>query len=346
MDAWEPAVGAAELVAPEVVLAAILATIDPLPPRRTPLAQCAGRVVAQDVVAPAALPRFTNAAMDGFAVRRADLPGRLRIVGHCLAGEPGVAAIGAGQAAAIATGAVLPQGADTVVALEQVAGEGDRVAAPCPPAAGAHVRLAGEDVAAGQVVIPSGTMIGPGQLAACAACGIAELPVHPPARVAIVPTGTEVRPAGAELGPGQVYDAVSLPVAALVAALRAEARPLPPVPDDPAAIVAALTEAAAGADLVLTVGGVSAGERDLVAGCATGGQLRRFRLALRPGRPFACGTMFGRPTLGLPGNPGAALAVFEVIARPVILRLQGRQPAAQGPVRAVLTEPLEGDPGR
>ena len=189
------------LVAPETVRAEVLAELGPLPPRSVSLEEADRLVLARPVVAPFDLPRFGNAAMDGYAVRAADTaPGgaRLRVVGRSLAGEPCRVRVGPGEAVAIATGAPLPEGADAVVPVEEVAGgEGpDRIEVPAPVPAGRNVRAAGEDLRAGDTVLEAGSVLGPGQLAAAAALGLAQVVVHPRPRVAIVPTGQEVAPPG------------------------------------------------------------------------------------------------------------------------------------------------------
>ena len=337
-------------VSPEALITAMLRTVSPLPPVTLPLAAAAGLVAAGAVRAAASLPRFTNAAMDGFAVRAQDLAGagpvRLSVAGHAWAGEPWGGTLGEGQAVQIATGAALPPGADTVVAVEVAVVRDGTVFIPAGTPGGTHVRHQGEDIGAGDVVVPAGAVLGPGQLAACAALGLRQVAVHPGARVAIIPTGSEVRGPAEDVGPADVHDAVSLPIAALLGEIGASARPHPPVADSGTALLAALREVAPGSDLLVTIGGVSVGERDLVRQLNTAGHVDPYRVALRPAKPFAFGTLFGRPLVGLPGNPGAALIAFEVLARPLILRLQGRPPLPRPTVRARLTEALDGSPDR
>jgi molybdopterin molybdotransferase len=336
------------LVAPEVLLGAMLAGVDPLVPRPMPVGEAVGLVLAEPAVAPFDLPRFANSAMDGFALAWEDVqccPARLKVVGRSLAGEPWSGTLRRGEAVAIATGAPVPTGADTVVPVEVTEAEGSQVVVRADVRRGSHVRRGGEDVAMGATVIAAGCMIGPGQLAACGALGLRELVVHPRPVVAVIPTGSEVRAQGSGLGPADVYDAISLPVSALLRELGARPRPYPPVPDDRLALLAALQQAAAQADLIITVGGVSAGERDFVKDLNTVGKVQGYRVALRPARPFAFGTMYGRPLIGLPGNPAAALAAFEVLARPVVLRMLGRQPQPRPPVVATLSEALVQQPG-
>ncbi|MGH2717506.1 MAG: molybdopterin molybdotransferase MoeA, partial [Actinomycetota bacterium] len=254
-----------ELLTPEEVLGDLLAGIGPLPSQPLPLATCAGLVVAHPVRAPSSLPRFTNSAMDGFALRHEDGVGPRRLVGRALAGEPWSGRVGVGEAVAVATGAVLPDGADTVVPCEMASVHGETVE---PQALSmrqwANVRRVGEVATPGDVLVPAGFTLGAGQLAICAAAGVATVEVHPRPVVAILPTGTEVRAPGEPLGPGGIHDAVTIPLVALLEELGAVVRAHHPVPDDRPAIMAALRVATDEADLVITVGGVSVGERDLV----------------------------------------------------------------------------------
>jgi molybdopterin molybdotransferase len=337
------------LVSPAEVRAEVLAAMRPLAPRAVELDEAAGLVVAVPLRAPFALPLFDNAAMDGFAIRSADTGSRLarlRVTGSAYAGRPFGAAVGPGEAVSIATGAMLPDGADAVVAVEDVATEGDRILVIEPIEPGHHVRKAGEDVEGRAVVLPAGTILGPGQIAAAAAFGLRELPVHPRPRVAIVPTGDELRSPGDRLGPGQIFESVSAPLSALVA----EAGGLPirrgVAPDDEAGLEEAVRGAAETADVVLTVGGVSRGERDLIRRLHRNASVRSYRVALRPARPFAFGEASGVPLFGLPGNPAAALASFEEFVRPALLALMGRRAEVRTSVRAAFAEPFQQKPGR
>jgi molybdopterin molybdotransferase len=337
-----------DLISPDEARARAVALAAPLPPARVPLEDAGWLVLADPVVAPFDLPRFDNSAMDGFAVRSADTgaPARLRVVGGAFAGRPAAESVGAGEAVAIATGALVPEGSDAVALLEDVEVLGDEIAVRVPVAAGANVRLRGEDVAAGRTLVAAGTVLGPGQVAALAAAGLDSVMVHPRPRVAIVPTGDEVRPPGSDLGAGQVHDAVSSALVLLLREIGAVACPRPPAPDEPEGLLAALREAGEVADAVITVGGASAGQRDLVHGLAGRGALKAVRVAMRPAKPFVLGRLFGVPLFGLPGNPAAALAGFEELVRPAILAMMGRQPLPRHSVAATLTEPLRQRPGR
>jgi molybdopterin molybdotransferase len=334
---------------PAAVRRLLLDQVRPLPPRPAPLAQASGMVLAEDLSAPADLPRFASSAMDGFALRAADTaaaPVQLQVLGRALAGRPFPGEIAPGAAVAIATGAAMPTGADAVVPVEMAEFDGEMVAIDRAVESGRHVRAVGEDLLAGTQVLPAGTILGPGQLAAAAAMGRSQVIVHPRPIVSVVPTGDEVRPAGAPLGPGQVHDAVSAPLSALLAELGAIADVRPVTPDDQAAIAEAVDAASGTADLILTIGGISVGERDLVRQLGGTIDLKPIQVALRPGRPFAFGRVAGIPLCGLPGTPPAALASFEELVRPVVLALQGKPPSLRPTLQATLTAPIKLRPGR
>jgi molybdopterin molybdotransferase len=340
---------AENLWTPAAVRRLLLDHVRPLSPRPVPLPQASGLVLAEDLSTPADLPRFASSAMDGFAVRAADTtpaPVRLQVLGRALAGRPFVGEVAAGTAVAIATGAAVPTGADAVAPVEIVEIDGGTVVIDRAVEPGRHVRAAGEDLLAGTLVLPAGTILGPGQLAAVAAMGRNQLMAHPRPMVSVVPTGDEVRSPGAALGPGQVHDAVSTPLGALLAEVGAVADIRAVVPDDQAALAEAIHEAAGTADLILTIGGISVGERDLVRQLGGTIDLVPIQVALRPGRPFAFGRVAGVLLCGLPGNPAAALASFEELVRPVVLSLQGKPPSLRPTLRATLTAPIKLRPGR
>jgi molybdopterin molybdotransferase len=338
-----------DLVSAADVRAAVIATIRPAAPRVVKLGEAAGLVLAEPLVAPFDLPPFDNAAMDGFAIRSADTvspPSTLDIVGSAFAGQPSGSTLTAGQAVSIATGAMLPLGADSVVAIEDVTVEASRVVMHQAVQPGRHVRQAGEDIEANTVVLKAGTVLGPGQLAAAAAFGLAEIAVYPRPRVAILPTGDELRRPGERLGPGQIYESVSAPLAALVAEVGALPVVRPVARDDEDALSKAVGEAAAEADAIISVGGVSLGHRDLIRTLGGGSEVRTLQVALRPGRPFGFGAVFGRPLFALPGNPAAALSAFEELVRPALLALMAKRPEVRPAVRATLTEAFTQEPGR
>jgi molybdopterin molybdotransferase len=292
-----------------------------------PLHEADGRILAQDVIAPVDLPPFDNAAVDGYAVRITDLADTavLPVAGRLAAGEPATDVLPPGTARRIFTGAALPPGADTVFMQEdvQVAQDG-RVRFPPGLRPGANTRPRGEDIACGACALPRGRRLRPQDLALAAALGLRSLPVHLPIRVALFSTGDELVEPGLPTGPAQRYDSNRVLLAALVRRAGAQVRDLGILPDRQDAIAAALAQAAQGSDIILTSGGVSTGDEDHVkAAVETVGRLTFWRLAIKPGRPVAMGTVRGVPFVGLPGNPAAAFITFAHIARPLIAALGG-----------------------
>jgi molybdopterin molybdotransferase len=318
-------------------LAGCLAAVGPLPVETVPVSRARGRVLAADVASPIALPGFDNSSMDGFAVRVAEVTGVpvvLPVSGESAAGGPLPGPLAAGTAARIMTGAPLPHGADAVVPVEWTGGwaDGTTVRVDRAPDAGAHVRRAGEDVAVGEIVLTIGTVITARHVALLAAVGCAEIPVHRAPRVAVLSSGSELVPPGLALGPGQIHDSNGYGLVAAAEALGAGATYLGIVPDDAAAVRARLSEAAAGADLVLTSGGVSAGVYDTVKEVLTGtGTVRFEKVAMQPGMPQGFGAIDGVPIFTLPGNPVSSMVSFEVFVRPVLRALSGVPDPASGP---------------
>lgn len=326
----------------------ILDALRPLPVVRLPLRDAAGLVLAEPLESRFELPRFDDSAMDGYAVRHADVasatesaPVALRVVAEVAAGSPLDPSIGPGEAVSIMTGAPLPSDADTVVRLEHTDGGTERVTVTIAPAPGAHVRRRGEQLAAGAPLLSAGVRLGPRQLAAAAAAGHSELPVRRAPRVAVVSTGTELRPPGSPLARGEIPESNSLLLAGLAGEAGAEIVHAGRVPDDPAALAAELDGClAARVDLVVLSGGVSVGAHDVVRRTlAPLGTVGFHRVAMQPGTPQAFGTIGeGTPVFGLPGNPGAVAASFEMFVRPALLRLQGAARLHRPLVDAVVTE--------
>jgi molybdopterin molybdotransferase len=288
------------------------------------LADAAGRVLAEQTRAHVDLPPFDSSAMDGYALRSADAPGELPVVARIAAGSPAPRPLGPGEAMGIATGGVVPEGADAVVPIELVAEADGRVRIPDPVAGGAHVRPRGGDVAKGDPVVGAGVRLGPTQLGALAAAGVDRVQVARRPRVAILATGTELRPPGSELAPGEIYDSNGVMLVAQSVAAGADAERLEAVADDEAAHRAALEEGLR-RDVLVSSGGVSVGPHDLVrsVGAELGVEEVFWGIAMRPGKPLWFGVRGNTLVFGLPGNPVSSLVCFELFVRPALLALQG-----------------------
>jgi molybdopterin molybdotransferase len=335
----------------EEALARILATVCVLEPERAPLLEASGRVLAEEVFADRDIPPLTNAAMDGYAVRGADLhpaPRRLKIVGQVAAGYVPQAIVEAGRAVRITTGAPIPAGADTVVRFEDTRQRGDEVEILKVPQPGANVRQAGEDVLAGQVVLQRGKVLRPQEIGMLAAVGRMEVAVVRRPRVAILATGDEVVPPDQRPGPGQIRDANSYIVAAQVQAYGGVPLLLGVARDQETLVRQGMREALdRQADFIVTSGGVSVGDFDLVKQVlAAEGEMRFWSLNMKPGRPLAFGTVDGVPLLGLPGNPVAAMISTELFTRPALLKMQGLTDWSRPTVQARLKEPIARKDGR
>jgi molybdopterin molybdotransferase len=334
------------------VLALVLEHVGPLPAESVPLPEAFGLVLADDVAAAEPLPRFDNAAMDGFAVRVSDLSGAtadapvtLPVTGASMAGVVCGVALAAGSAVRVATGAALPVGADAVVRLEDTEDDGERARFRASPEPGTNIRLAGEDVTRGDLLLRAGTPVGPGQVALAAAEGLERVSVHRRPRVSVIVTGDEVAAEGAAPGEAQVRDAIGPTLVALLGALGCRPFLRGPVADDPSEVMRALREEARSADVVVTVGGVSVGPRDHVRTALeeTGGRV--LQVAVRPGKPFGLARIDDALVCGLPGNPVSALVAFELFVRPALATMLGRS-AVRESVPATLTESFKQRNGR
>lgn len=308
---------------------------------RVPLIEADNRVLAAPLVAPLPLPLFANSAVDGYAIRSADLPAdaprAYPIAGRVQAGAP-AAPLAPGTIARIFTGAPMPEGADTVFMQEdvEIAADG-RVVLPPGLKPGANRRPAGEDIEQGALAIAAGVRLRPQHVALAAALGVTELEVRRRIRVALFSTGDEIAAPGATRGPAQIYDSNRVMLASLLRRLGCDIADLGVLRDDRAALTRSLAEAAAQHDLILTSGGVSTGEEDHVrASVEAAGSLVLWRMGIKPGRPVAMGVIAGTPFIGLPGNPVASFVTFAYVVRPTILaRLGARpEPLVALPVRA------------
>ena len=321
----------AELLPLEEALRRILDRVTPLGPEVVPLAAAAGRVVFEDAMAVVDLPPFASSAMDGFALRSADTPGRLPVVARIAAGVPAPRALEAGEAMAIATGGVVPGGADSVVPLEYVVENDNDVEIPHVVVHGDNVRPRGGDVAAGDVVVPSGARLRAAQIGALAAAGLDHVVVSRRPRISVLATGTELRRPGEPLEPGEVYEANGVLLSTAFATAGAEVELLPVVADDEASHREALERGLA-ADVLVTSGGVSVGPHDLVRRILgeLGVEEVFWGIAVKPGKPLAFGVRGSTIVFGLPGNPVSSLVGAEVFVRPALLALQGA--TVPGPV--------------
>jgi molybdopterin molybdotransferase len=314
----------AELLSLEEALERILGRVTPLGPEDVELSAAASRVLAQDAQAAVDLPPFPSSAMDGFAVRSEDTPGRLPIGARIAAGVPAPRALEAGEAMAIATGGVVPAGADSVIPIEYVVEDDNNVEISGRVVHGDNVRPRGGDVAAGDVVVPRGARLGAAQIGALAAAGLDRVIAGRRPRVAVLTTGTELRRPGEPLRPGEVYEANGLLLATAFASAGAEVDELPTVVDDESSHRAALERGLA-ADVLVTSGGVSVGPHDLVRGLLTelGVEEVFWGVAVKPGKPLAFGVRGPTLVFGLPGNPVSSLVGAEVFVRSALLALQG-----------------------
>lgn len=298
-------------------------------PRRLAIQRVDGRVLAQAVTAAFPLPPFDNSRMDGFAVRSIDLsadaPTTLSLVGEQFAGIDAGLVLQAGQCARITTGAPLPAGADAVVMKEVATLDGDRVTVPAGIPAGNDIRRAGEDVRAGSRVLEAGQVLTPARVSLAAALGHADLAIHPKPTVAVFTTGDELVEPGMPLQAGQIYDSNRDLLMGLLRQLGLEPVAWPRLPDDPQRVETALRDAASAFDVVITAGGVSAGEKDLLPGLLQEhGQVHFWKVRIKPGMPVLFGTLDKALMLGLPGNPVSVLATFLALGRPLLDALQGR----------------------
>lgn len=287
-------------------------------PLRVPTGDAVGLVLAEDVVATADSPAFATSAMDGYAVRVADVPGALRVVGEVAAGSVPDAAVAAGTAVRIMTGSPLPDGTEAVVRVEDTEERDGVVTVHVAASPGQSLRGVGDDVRTGDTVLPAGRRIGSAQLAALLTAGRRDVLVHPRPRVAVLSTGDELVAAGTDPGPAQLVDSNGPALAVAAAAAGAEVVHVARASDDPAALVAAL-DALPDVDLVVTSGGVSMGAYDVVKAALAPLGITFEQVAVQPGKPQAWGRLRGGPAfLGLPGNPVSSLVCFELFGRAVL----------------------------
>ncbi|MBK5306049.1 MAG: molybdopterin molybdotransferase MoeA [Frankiaceae bacterium] len=333
-------------------LASVLSVVHALPPLELGLMDAHGCVLAEDVVASAPLPGFDNSAMDGYAVRVADLgtvPVVLPVVGDIAAGPASPLRVQPGLCVRIMTGAMMPAGADAVVPLEWTDGGVAQVRIDRRPDVGAYVRRAGEDVTAGTVVLATGVHLGAAQIGLAAAVGRARLVVRPQPRVVVVSTGSELVEPGEPLGPGQIQDSNSPALTAAAVEAGAIAYRVGIVPDDPRKLADTLEDQLVRADVLVTSGGVSVGAYDVVKEVLSRlGTVSFDKVAMQPGMPQGFGTIGPdrTPVFGLPGNPVSALVSFEMFVRPALRTMLGAVPIERPRVQAVTDVALDSPPGK
>jgi molybdopterin molybdotransferase len=322
-------IAVSELLTVEVALARVLEHVRPLATEPVALEDAGGRVLGEDEVAVVDLPRFPSSAMDGFALRAADTPGTLPVVARIAAGLPAPRGLRPGEAMGIATGGVVPDGADAVVPIERVTDEGAEVVVRAAVPSGANVRPRGGDVRAGERVVAAGAILSPSRLAALAAAGVAKPRCTRRPRAVVVTTGTELRRPGEKLGEGEIYESNGVMLAALLERAGATVERHERVADDEASHRAAITRGLE-ADVLVTSGGVSVGPHDLVRGTIAelGGQEVFWGVAMRPGKPLSFSTRGDTLAFGLPGNPVSSYVGTVLFVLPAIRALQGvREPA-------------------
>ena len=334
------------LMSLDTALNEMLSRVTPLTAQETlPLVQCFGRILASDVVSPLDVPGFDNSAMDGYAVRLADIASGqpLPVAGKSFAGQPYH-----GECIRIMTGAPVPEGCEAVVMQEQTEQTDNGVRFTAEVRSGQNIRRRGEDISAGAVVFPAGTRLTTAELPVIASLGIAEVPVIRKVRVALFSTGDELQLPGQPLGDGQIYDTNRLAVHLMLEQLGCEVINLGIIRDDPHALRAAFIEADSQADVVISSGGVSVGEADYTKTILEElGEIAFWKLAIKPGKPFAFGKLSNSWFCGLPGNPVSATLTFYQLVQPLLAKLSGNTasglPARQ---RVRTASRLKKTPGR
>jgi len=332
----------------EEARARIARDVGVMEPVEVAIGEALDMVLAETVTAPEPIPPFTNTAMDGFAVRAADTVGAdadcavvLPIAATIAAGSVAPRPLEAGEAMRIMTGAPIPDGADAVIMVELTEAVGDEVKVLAEVPEGNHLRHVGDDIAAGADVFSPGTVLSPGHLGVLASVGRESVMVHRRPRVGVMSTGDELVEGAKALLPGQIRDSNRLTLLSLVREAGLEAVDLGLVRDDEHAIRQALSRGAAETDAVITSGGVSMGDFDLVKAILTElGDFNWMQVAIKPAKPLAFGVMAGTPVFGLPGNPVSSMVSFELFARPALRRMMGRRDGLRPMLTTIVDEPL------
>lgn len=335
---------------PEEAQRRILDTVKPLPPVTLPLLEAWGCVLAEDVTASFDVPTFPSSSMDGYAVRAADIaaasagsPVVLHKIGDAPIGHPPTQSVEPGTAIWIATGAPVPEGADCIAPIEECVEDGDRVSVLKSFAGGSYVRPVGQDLRAGDVVVRAGRRLAGAELGVLSSAGHASALVHPRVRVAVLSTGDELREPGAPTTYGQIADTNSFTLWGNLAEAGAIPTRLGIVEDDEDRLRAAMLEGLANHDVVITSGGVSVGQRDVVKRILeTMGTIERYKVSMQPGAPQAFGLVEGKPFFGLPGNPVSVFVSYELFIRPALLTMMGQSSVTRPELTAVLEEDVAG----
>ncbi|MFQ1899148.1 molybdopterin molybdotransferase MoeA [Aeromonas veronii] len=314
-----------------------------------PLPEALGRVLASDIASPLAVPPFDNSAMDGYAVRLEDLTSGTPLImaGKAFAGQPYQGEWPAGHCVRIMTGAPVPEGTDAVVMQEETLADGDRITFLAQPEPGQNIRRTGSDIGKGACVLPAGTRLTPREMPLLASLGVATVAVRRPLKVAIFSTGDELKPVGTPLAHGDIYDSNRYGVRAMLARMGCNCLDLGIIPDDPAQLRAAFIRADEEADVLITTGGVSVGEADFTKQLLDElGEIGFWKLAIKPGKPFAFGRLPRAWFFGLPGNPVSAMVTFDQLVQPALAKLAGQQFERPLQLQAIAAEPLKKSPGR
>lgn len=314
-----------------------------------PLPEALGRVLASDIASPLAVPPFDNSAMDGYAVRLADLASGTPLImaGKAFAGQPYQGEWPAGHCVRIMTGAPVPAGTDAVVMQEETQADGDRITFLAQPEPGQNIRRAGSDIGKGACVLPAGTRLTPRDMPLLASLGVASVAVRRPLKVAIFSTGDELKPVGTPLAHGDIYDSNRYGVRAMLARMGCDCLDLGIIPDEPAQLRAAFIRADEEADVLITTGGVSVGEADFTKQLLDElGEIGFWKLAIKPGKPFAFGRLPRAWFFGLPGNPVSAMVTFDQLVQPALAKLAGQHFERPLQLQAIAAEPLKKSPGR
>lgn len=314
-----------------------------------PLPEALGRVLASDIASPLAVPPFDNSAMDGYAVRLSDLASGTPLImaGKAFAGLPYQGEWPAGHCVRIMTGAPVPAGTDAVVMQEETQADGDRITFLAQPEPGQNIRRAGSDIGKGACVLPAGTRLTPREMPLLASLGVATVAVRRPLKVAIFSTGDELKPVGTPLAHGDIYDSNRYGVRAMLARMGCDCLDLGIIPDAPAQLRAAFIRADEEADVLITTGGVSVGEADFTKQLLDElGEIGFWKLAIKPGKPFAFGRLPHAWFFGLPGNPVSAMVTFDQLVQPALAKLAGQHFERPLQLQAIAAEPLKKSPGR